>query len=288
MTSVVIPVFNGESVLSVTVPAVLRSAGVREWVWVDDGSTDGTASVLQRLTADVPRARVVRLPRNRGRSAARNAGIRESTGGTIVFFDADVEPPADAAGRLAGAAEQDGAVAAVARIEPVLDDTSDPYQDYLARFPRGPGEGLSEGAPLDWRFFLSGACALRRSALVGAGLFDQAIGYGEDVALACRLADSASHGLRLAEVAVRLHDVGRLTDALSRAEAFGRGLLALSPQCRQRALGRRAAVPGVSLAARLAEPGLAQLVGRLGAGPARRRAVRYLLAARILSAPHRA
>ena len=288
MTSVVIPVFNGDSVLAKTVPAVLESSGVGEWVWVNDGSSDGTAHVLDALVAPVPQARVVHLPSNRGRSAARNAGIAASAGDVVVFFDADVEPSADAARQLAEAACQEGSTASVARVRPVLDAPHDPYQDYLAHYPRGPGADLVAGSVLDWRFFLSGACAIRRDALLEVGSFPEEVLYGEDFALGCALARHTPVGLRLAGTTVRLHNVGHLEDALDRADAFGRGLRAMSSDCRRHALGSIIDVPGASQAASLGAWGLRRAVGRLGPGYARRRAVRYLLGARILSATTRA
>ncbi|MGB3753447.1 MAG: glycosyltransferase family 2 protein [Parerythrobacter sp.] len=288
MTSVVIPVLNGESILDTTAPSVLESSGVDEWVWVDDGSSDGTASALDALVAGVPNARVVHLPTNRGRSAARNAGIAASAGDVVVFFDVDVEPSGDAARQLVEAASQEGAIASVARVRPVLDAPHDPYQDYLAHYPRGPSAGLPAGAVLDWRFFLGGACAIRRDALVEAGSFPEDVGYGEDFALGCELARHAPDGLRLADTSVRLHDVGRLEDALHRADAFGQGLEAMSPGCRRHALGSIAAIPGAGRAAGFGAWVLRGAVRRLGPGDARRRAVRYLLGARILSATPRA
>ena len=188
MTSVVIPVFNGASIVPVTAPAVLALDGVDEWIWVDDGSNDGTATALASMTEREPRARIVRLESNRGRSAARNAGIAAAHGDTLVFLDADVEPPRDAVHALTEAAHLGGAVAGVGRVVPVLDVPDDPYQDYLAHYPRGPARDHPPERPLDWRFFLSGACAIQRGALDEVGGFRADVGYGEDVDLACRLA----------------------------------------------------------------------------------------------------
>ena len=44
-----------------------------EMICVDDGSTDGTAAVIQAIGE--PRVRLIRLPQNRGASHARNVGI---------------------------------------------------------------------------------------------------------------------------------------------------------------------------------------------------------------------
>jgi glycosyltransferase involved in cell wall biosynthesis len=88
--SVVIPAFNAESTIAETVRAVITQPLARdlfECVVVDDGSSDRTAEVAERAGAVV-----VRLPKNQGPSAARNAGIERARGQWIAFTDADCVP----------------------------------------------------------------------------------------------------------------------------------------------------------------------------------------------------
>jgi glycosyltransferase involved in cell wall biosynthesis len=67
-----------------------------EIIVVDDGSVDGSYSVLEKLSAGDPRLKVVRLRRNFGQTAALQAGIDWSTGSVLVTMDGDLQnDPAD-------------------------------------------------------------------------------------------------------------------------------------------------------------------------------------------------
>lgn len=88
--SIILPVYNGEETLPHALNAVLAQTFSRfELIAVDDGSTDGTARLLKEAADCDARIRVVTLPENRGLGAARNAGIAESAGETLIFMDAD-------------------------------------------------------------------------------------------------------------------------------------------------------------------------------------------------------
>jgi glycosyltransferase involved in cell wall biosynthesis len=85
--TVVIPCFNQAHFLPAAIRSVQRQDGARvELIVVDDGSTDDTSSVAAVLGV----ATVIRQ-RNRGLSAARNAGLRAARGEFILFLDADDE-----------------------------------------------------------------------------------------------------------------------------------------------------------------------------------------------------
>ena len=86
LVSVIIPVFNGERYLAEAVESVLaQTYRPTEVFVVDDGSTDSTAAVAK---AFVPRLQYVSQP-NAGSAAARNHGVRISSGEFIAFLDAD-------------------------------------------------------------------------------------------------------------------------------------------------------------------------------------------------------
>jgi glycosyltransferase involved in cell wall biosynthesis len=64
---------------------------IYEIILVDDGSIDGSFSLLERLAASDRRLKVVRLRRNFGQSAAMQAGIDHSAGAVVVTMDGDLQ-----------------------------------------------------------------------------------------------------------------------------------------------------------------------------------------------------
>ena len=104
--SIIVPVFNEEESLRLLHDEI-SSAGrllpdtSHEIIFVDDGSTDGSAAVLRSLHASDPEhVRVVFLRRNFGQTAAMAAGFDAARGDLIVPLDADLQnDPADI-GRL--------------------------------------------------------------------------------------------------------------------------------------------------------------------------------------------
>ncbi len=70
--------------------------GAWELIFVDDGSTDGTFTELEKLAAADERVKIVRLRRNFGQSAATQAGLDAACGEIIVTMDGDLQnDPAD-------------------------------------------------------------------------------------------------------------------------------------------------------------------------------------------------
>lgn len=98
--SFIIPVYNCKDYLAVCVDGI-RSVGVGTWeiLLVDDGSTDGSGDLCDKLAERYPEIRVIHQP-NAGASAARNRGIQESGGEKILFIDADDSLDADALGTV--------------------------------------------------------------------------------------------------------------------------------------------------------------------------------------------
>jgi len=95
MISVVVPLLNEEHSLETLyreIAAALESRSDEfEVIVVDDGSTDGSMSVLTRLHDQLPNVVVVHLRRNFGKAAALQAGFLEARGDVVVTIDADLQ-----------------------------------------------------------------------------------------------------------------------------------------------------------------------------------------------------
>jgi len=94
--SVVVPAFNeaaGLAAFHARLAAVMTRLGHWEAIYVDDGSTDRTRSVIAGLRRDDPRVALVALSRNFGKEIATTAGLDHATGQAVIVIDADLQDP---------------------------------------------------------------------------------------------------------------------------------------------------------------------------------------------------
>jgi glycosyltransferase involved in cell wall biosynthesis len=116
--SCIVPAFNEADRIGRVLAAVARHPLVGEVIVVDDGSTDATADVV----ASVSGARLVRLGRNSGKTAALRAGLMLARAPTVLLLDADLVGlrPADV----------------TALVRPVLDGSADVAISLRGNAPR--------------------------------------------------------------------------------------------------------------------------------------------------------
>jgi glycosyltransferase involved in cell wall biosynthesis len=108
--SIVVPVYNEEDVLPMLAerlrPVADGLGTTYEVVTVDDGSTDASPVVLQRLLRGWPELRVVRLRANAGHQAAISAGLASARGAYVVTLDADLQDPPEVIPEMLARARQ--------------------------------------------------------------------------------------------------------------------------------------------------------------------------------------
>lgn len=185
--SIVIPTYNRLPILQKSIAALERQIltddkiSGYEIIIVDDGSTDQTLAWLIDNQANLPHVKLFEQ-QHQGAAAARNLGVENSVGDTIVFIDSDLvvtESFLQAHGDALVKAEQDlqsdrlFTYGAVINTNNFDDPTSEPYKitDFSAAY------------------FATGNVAIARKWLLEAGLFDTGFQlYGwEDLELGVRL-----------------------------------------------------------------------------------------------------
>ncbi len=95
--SIVVPCYNEEECVELfyqTASEILKSMPVEpEFLFVDDGSSDGTCAILRRLAKNDTRVRYISFSRNFGKEAALYAGLCGATGDLVAVMDADLQDP---------------------------------------------------------------------------------------------------------------------------------------------------------------------------------------------------
>lgn len=187
--SVVVPVRDRQEFLE----DCLRSAFAQdvepfEVLVVDDGSTVPVADRLQGFDRPL---RVIRQAQ-RGRSAARNLGIRQSSGALVAFLDSDDRwTRAKLAAQVCVFLERPD-VGIVAGHVRVIDregaSLPGPTQDCRRILDAVLAEGCSAESLVRRRGIFTSTVVVRREALEGSGLFDEGLDGNEDWDLWLRIA----------------------------------------------------------------------------------------------------
>ena len=101
LVTIIVPCYNEEAALPYFLEAIQKTEAEMsaaygcgfELLFVNDGSKDGTLSVLRRFAKEMPNVRYLSFSRNFGKEAAMYAGLREARGDYVVIMDADLQHP---------------------------------------------------------------------------------------------------------------------------------------------------------------------------------------------------
>ena len=190
--SVIIPCYNAGFYLSQAVSSIRNQQTgfplTTEIIVIDDGSTDGCVEKLQGSDLKI-------LHQNhQGASAARNYGMKESTGEYLLFLDADDVLLLNAVESLyQGLLQQEGSVVVLGMAEEFISEELDAKT----------AAGLAK-KEIPFGAFLSGCCFGTKEALLQVGFFDTSLNQaGETVDWLARLRNSGLQTVQLDVVTVR-------------------------------------------------------------------------------------
>lgn len=176
LVSVILPVFNGEKYLAEAIESVLsqRYAPV-EIIVVDDGSSDGSAKIAAQYKDHVRYF----YQSHAGPAAARNLGIRQSSGQVIAFIDSDDIWPPDKLRKQIQCLE--------------MFPEADVIQGVVRRiFLSEMKKSFSDESSLDLMFLYSnlGSMIMRRAVFERIGFFNESLPFHEDTDFWIRIRES--------------------------------------------------------------------------------------------------
>jgi glycosyltransferase involved in cell wall biosynthesis len=193
--SAVIPTYNSANFITDAINSILiQSYPIEEIIIVDDGSTDGTEEVIRNL-----QARGVRYIKqsNQGPSSARNQGIMLAKNEWIAFLDADDQWTPNKIKLQVSSLIRDKEIRLIAADMKEIDQYGVSLttsvlakHNLLASFQKLNGKPVTQALTLllQKNFIPTGTVLVARQTLLEAGLFNEAIRFGEDLELWAKIA----------------------------------------------------------------------------------------------------
>ena len=90
LVTVIMPAYNAASYIEAAIRSVMAQTHTAwELLVIDDGSSDDTCAIVERLAAEDARVRLLRNPQNCGVATTRNRGLELCTGAYAAFLDSD-------------------------------------------------------------------------------------------------------------------------------------------------------------------------------------------------------
>lgn len=238
--SVIVPCRNAADVIDVQLRALAAQRCARPWevVVVDNGSTDGTMTVVERWRDRLPSLVTVDAVKGRGAAYARNAGVAAALGENVAFCDADDEVAPGWLEALDTALHQHEAVAFRTESRKLNETAA------LGR-QLGQTDGLQSYTYPPYLPYSGATLAVRRSVFLTLGGFDETMLACEDADFCWRLqhAGYTLHFAADAVVHVRLR--GSLRDMCRQARIWGEWNVVLYKKYRPLGMPKLRRVPGV-------------------------------------------
>ena len=222
--SVIISVYNGADILSVTLPSLLNQDypnNKMEIIIVDDASTDDTSQLLDSIKQKESII-VFSHTENRGRAATRNSGIKLANGELLIFLDCDIEVNSDFISRHVEYHKNENVTGVVSHLRTHDTKSKDKYHRYIFFGKRGVSI-VGGGKPIPFNYFIQTCTSVKADAINETGMYNEELpAYGIDLEYAYRLWKFFPKGLFYAEnINVYMYNVHTLEEALSNYLQYG-------------------------------------------------------------------
>jgi glycosyltransferase involved in cell wall biosynthesis len=164
LVSIIIPVYNAAQYIERCLLAVMDSTySLYEAIVVDDGSTDESAIIAQKMGA-----KILKRSDKGGPAAARNDGANQAQGGILLFIDSDVLIQRETVARVVADFTEDPDIAAV--FGSYDDDPAE--KNFISQFKNLFHHFIHQQSSSDASTFWAGCGAIRREVFQKVGGFD--------------------------------------------------------------------------------------------------------------------
>jgi glycosyltransferase involved in cell wall biosynthesis len=190
LVSVIIPVYNSELYLEESIRSVLaQTYQPLEILIINDGSTDGSESVARKFTQQT----IYLYQSNQGAAAARNRGIKKSSGEFLAFLDADDLWESDKIAKQMDILEQ----------EANLDMVFGNVFQFISEDTKSVSRARLDEADQILPGYVPGTILIRKKAFLKVGLFSTAWKVGEFIDWYLKAMETGLNPVMLPDIVMR-------------------------------------------------------------------------------------
>ena len=229
--AVVVPCNNVAHIVDQCIKSLVRQDYPQDKfsiIAVNDGSTDSTKEHLEFFKTH-PNFYFFNHEKNKGLSAARNTGIKNSQSEIVCFLDSDMVIQPDWLQLIVAELMAEEVIGVIGNTTLPKGEESNLLDHYFYSAQRGARQ-FGESSAIGWRWFLFNNTAVKRSAIKKTGLFDEKFtSYGgEDTDMAIRLWHNFPDALRFSsKINAEHHHKRTLNQFCKQMEIYGQTNLPL-------------------------------------------------------------
>lgn len=211
IVSFIIIAYNEERSVGQCLESIQKQNGLQDYeiVVINDGSKDSTATVVSQYAKKNQKIKLLTLPANQGRGAARQTGVKSAVGKYLAFVDADITLPENWLEKVMPYMEQFDAVGGIAM--PDGDST------YICQ------KFCLEPKPLPHTYGITGSNSIYKRSVFDKITIDPQLRGGEDTDINLKMVQSGYKIKLLNDLIVNHKEDITFKKSLKRMFSFGKG-----------------------------------------------------------------